>query len=166
MGRHPEERTPDTPTIGHLWPHHRSMARALVEGAQPGELAEIFGFTPGQITRIINSPMFQVELKRLEEMADEVAVSVRQDLRRMAERAVEVLDEQLHRKDVSEKIRQDAAFDVLNRAGYAKKDRPIHVEGDLYATQINQTNVGDMSDGELRDEVIDLIEGDYEEKGD
>lgn len=153
MGMVPQGKTP---TIKHLWPHHRSMARELVFGGlTPGQLAERFNFTPGQITRITNSPMFQLEVARLEsELEQEMDVDVREELQRMAIRAVEILDENMHKKGVDEKVKTRTAMDVLDRAGYGKKTSTT-VGGDVYNTQIN---VNELSDGELRDEVIELIE--------
>ena len=118
----------------------------------------MFNFTQGQITRIINSPMYKLELKRLEEAAEDIAVDVKRDLEHLSRRATEILAEQMHQKAMDEKIRQNAAFGVLDRAGYGKKDRPISVHGDVYNTQITEVNVKEMSDKELRDDVLDLIE--------
>ena len=147
------------PTIKTLWPHHRSMCRAMVAGGlTPGQLATAYGFTPGQITRIINSPMFRLEMERLEEQAEELACDVRADLKKMATRAVEILDERMQQK---ESMPNKDLFGVLDRAGYGVKDGP-KVGGDVKLTQIN---IGELSDKELRDDVMDLIEGDWEEKG-
>lgn len=158
MGRHPEERLPSTPVITHLWPHHRSMARALVEGLRPKDLAESFGFTEGQISRIINSPMFQLEVERLEKYAEDITTDTKKEIARMSVRALEILDEQMHKKDISEQLRQNAAFDILNRAGYSKKERPIHVEGDMINIQHNEIHPEDMTEEQLRDDVLDLLE--------
>lgn len=163
MGRHPD---PDSQlqkelTIGYLWPHHRSMARAMVAGGlQPGQLAKAFGFSEGQVTRIIHSPMFKAELARLEAEAEGIAVDIRADIKKSAEKAIEILDEQLHNEHHDAKLRQRAAFDILDRAGYGKQDRPIRAGGDINITQVN---VKEMSTEKLRDGVMDLIEGqDYE----
>lgn len=148
-----------TPTIKTLWPHHRSMCRAMVAGGlTPGQLATAYGFTPGQITRIINSPMFRLELERLEEQAEELACDVRADLKKMAGRAVEILDERMQQK---EGMPNKDLFGVLDRAGYGKREGPS-AGRDVTLTQIN---IGELSDKELRDDVMDLIEGDWEEKG-
>lgn len=151
-----------TPTIKTLWPHHRSMARAMVAaGLTPMQLAEAYGFTPGQITRIINSPVFKVELARLEGEADEIAVDVRKDLKLLAERAVEILDDQMNKPGVENKLQQQAAFGVLDRSGYGKSDR---IGGDKNIN-ITQINVANLSDKELRDDVLDLVEKeDWEEQ--
>ncbi len=159
MGRVPasDRNEVTTPDITHLWPHHRSMARDMAYlGLTPGQLASAYDFTPAQISRIINSPMFRVELRRLEGMADDVVVDVRADIKRMAVRAVEILDEDMNKVGVDAKLRQKAAFNVLDRAGYGKQDRPIQVGGNLNVTKVD---IREMSDKDLKDEVIDLVEG-------
>lgn len=137
------------------------MARSMVAaGLTPGQLADAYGFTHGQITRIINSPMFRAEVARLEGKADEVAIDVREDIRQLAERAIEVLDDQLNKKGIPEPIRQRAAFDVLDRAGYGSKEKKPGGN----SINLTQINIGELSDKQLKDEVMDLIEGEYEEK--
>ncbi len=159
MGRIPEadRKAVTTPTLAHLWPHHRSMARAMVAaGLTPSQLAIAYGFTAAQISRIINSPMFQVELRRLEGLADETAIDVKADIKRMCVRALETIDEDLNKVGVDARLRQKAAFNVLDRGGYGKQDRPIQVGGDLNVTKVD---IREMSDKDLKDEVIDLVEG-------
>lgn len=138
------------------------MARSLVAGGlTPGELADAYGFSVSHISRIINSPMFLAEVERLEAQADKVAADVREDIRKLAERAIEVLDEQLNMKGIPEQVRQRAAFDVLDRAGYGSKEKRPPGGNSLHLTQIN---VGQLSDTDLKNEVMDLIEGEYEER--
>ena len=130
-------------------------------GLTPGQLAEMYDFTPGQVTRIINSPMFVLIVKRIEEKAEEKASDVRGDLKAMADRAVEVLDEQLNRTTIDSGLQQRAAFGVLDRAGYAKKEGPIRSDRHLHL----HSEAKGMTDKELRDDVMDMVEGDYEESG-
>lgn len=148
-----------TPTIQSLWPHHRSMCRAMVAaGLTPTQLANAYGFSQGQITRIINAPMFRLELARLEEQAEELAVDVRADLKKMAGRAVEILDDRMNKNE----MKDGDLFGILDRAGYGKGDGAgFKAGGDINVTQIN---VGDLSDKELQDDVMNLVEGEWEEK--
>ncbi len=157
MGRHSRGLTP---VIGQLWPHHRSMARAIVGGGlRPGELAASYNMTQGQITRIINSPLFKSELARIEAGADEKARDLREDIKLMSVRAIEVIDQDLASKEVLNVQRQKAAFDILDRAGYGSKKMvgAINVSGDLVAKK----EVKNMSSEELHDDVMGFIEADY-----
>lgn len=148
-----------TPTIKSLWPHHRSMARTMVMGGlTPSQLAALYGFSPSHVTRIINSPMFRAEVARIEEDAEEVAHDVAVELKQLAQRAVEILDDQMNKQGVAEVVRQRAALEVLDRSGYGKKEGVKVPSGGLHVHN-TQINIGEMSDSELRDSVMDAIEG-------
>lgn len=161
MGRPSEGKSP---VIRYLWPHHRSLARAVVAGLKPMELSQIYGFTPSHITRIINSPAFLAEVARLEEDADDKATDVRADIKKMARRAVEVLDEQLNRPGVPEQTRQRAAFDVLDRAGFGAKPTGLPGGSTFNFTKIEKI-VQQSSPEHLKDDVLDLLEVEPSEDG-
>jgi hypothetical protein len=130
------------------------MARMVAAGARPGEIAESFGYSAGQISVISGSPLFKAEVARIESQAEAESVSIRQDLQLMSVRAIEVLDEALETpvegwQDRAKKI--DAAFGVLDRAGYGKKEQPQeHKHLHLHA------EVKKMSDEELLKDVLDM----------
>lgn len=162
MGNHPKGKTK---TVGYLWPHHRSMSRAMVAGGlTPGELAVAYNFTPCQITKIINSPLFQAEVARLEAGQEEETRSLREDILKMSERAIEVIDEDLQIKEAGNKQRQRAAFDILDRAGFGTKKTLVSVKvgGDLVGVK---QEIHNMKSEELHDEVMGMIEAEYEEVG-
>ena len=127
-------------------------------GTTPLQLAEIFGFTPGHISRILQSPLFEAEVARLEAQADMDAVDIGGDLRRMAARCLEILDENLHKNNgISRELQTKTAFDVLDRAGFGKKEQPAkHLH--LHAHEVRK--VEEMSKEELYEDIIDLINED------
>jgi len=141
--------------IGQVRPWHRQMARLVAAGARPGEIAGSFGYTPGQVSRILGSPLFQAEVARMEGQTEDLAVSVREDLQLMSLRAIEVLDASLDEPVESWKERAtliDAAFGVLDRAGYGKKEQPQdHRHLHLHAAAVKE-----MSNEELLKNVIDV----------
>lgn len=156
MGAHSQNLTP---TIGQLWPHHRSMARMFLEGLQPGEVALITGFSPGQVTRILHSPLFEAELARLESQAEIEIVSVGNELKKMAVRAIEVLDENLQAENISRELKTKTAFDVLDRSGHIKKaDLQRHLHLHAHAHQ----KVQEMEQIELYEAVEDMLNEDEE----
>ncbi len=155
MGRIPTGKSGEAHGIGYLWPHHRAMARDLIAGFTPGEVADKSGFTAAQITRICQSPLFIAELNRLAAQAEDTAVDVHEDFRRMSTRAAEILDENLHGEGISRGLKTKTAFDVLDRAGYAKRDKPqLH----LHAHAHEVRKVAEMDKDELYEEIIDLVE--------
>lgn len=148
-----------TPTISQLWPHHRSMARMFLEGMQPGEVALATGFSPGQVTRILHSPLFEAELARLESQAEQETVTVAGELKRMALRAVEVLDENLQAENISRELKTKSAFDVLDRSGHSKRidpQRHLHLHAHAHK------KVGEMEQVELYEAVEDMLQEDEE----
>jgi len=163
MGRHAVQNRDlvTTPTLERMYPHQRSIVRMVVAGMRPHEIAEKTGYSQSQVSVIINSPCFLAEWNRLSNVADFDAAGVKQQLGMMADRALEVLDEDLHIEERGNKARQSAARDVLDRLGFGTKKpaTTIKVEGDL----VNKKEVKELSDEELLDEVMDLVEGDYEE---
>lgn len=125
------------------------------------EVAESFGYTPAQVSKILGSPLFCAEVARIESTTEDEAVSIREDLQFMSHRAIEVLDEGLDADVQSwqERSRRvEVAFGVLDRAGYGKKEQPQeHKHLHLHA------EVKNMSDEELLKNVLDVTSSEVEE---
>lgn len=101
-----------------LRPQHRAMARAMLAGALPKDLAIRYGMTLSSLTRIINSPLFKLEYYRLENSLENMVVDeVRQDLESLRPRAVEVIAEELVAQQASAR-RTKCAFDLLDRTDF------------------------------------------------
>ena len=111
--------------IQQVRPWHRALARAVASGMRPGEICAAYGYTPAWITRIMETPLFQAEVARIESLAEIQAVDVREDLNSMAPRAVEVIDECLDGED--KKLKFEAAKDVLDRTGHHKNTQNLHL---------------------------------------
>ena len=154
MGRVQEGRSPGD--LQDLREHHLSMARSFVcGGLTPRQLARAFHFTDGQISRIIQTPIFKAECKRLREKMEADAIDFGKRLRGMVPRALEVLEDDLNAEvegsPATRALRQKAGFAVLNRTGFHEKTEEVgRPQGDTYnIVQINQ-----MSDDELREKVM------------
>ena len=141
-----------------LKPHHHSMARMVAVGLPPGEIAALTGFSPGQISKIQGSPLFQAAVARLSEGIEEAAVaSVQEELRGLAPRAVEVLDEDLNFMPTctqDRKVRQAAAIDILNRTGYKIPERVEHAHAHILK------DARDMPTEQLATDILDVINAD------
>lgn len=152
MGHLPEGKSPQ---IQHLWPHHRSMVRAAFEGARPGDLSEAFGMTEGQISRIMNSPLFQAELSRLEAEADIALTEARRNLKVLAGRSVELISEEMETLSTAEswperRLKIKTCFDVLDRVKVVPDAPQVNIHQHLHA------HVEKMSDNELFRDVMEL----------
>ncbi len=166
MGRIQEHKSPAV-RIDQLRPHHRSIVRALVAGITPGQIAISFGFTFAYISKLIQNPLLEAEVARLERNADENACDLHEDLRVMRARSLEVLDEDLHIDPTelqARAIRNRTAQDMLDRTGVRKQDRPIVPPGGTLNLQQTIVNIEGMSEKELREDVMDLIEEDVEDE--
>ena len=169
MGRIPEGTQEEggykSPSVRYMWPHHKSMARLFIEGAQPSQIAQITGFSLGQISRILGSPAFQIELNRLAEQADANAVDVAQLLHDHAPRAAAVLIEDTYQEvegdPKARASRQAAAKDILDRTGFAKQSEPSRV-GDLNLTQVN---IKELSTQDLFSQVMEIASGSAKHSG-
>lgn len=138
------------------------MARYVAVGVPNHELALQFGMTESQITRIVNSPVFIAEVQRLTDQIDEEVVDIRKDLERMAPRAVEVLDEQLNYPGTDDKVRQRAAFDVLDRCGHGVNKPNQGGNRSLTLVKIDKI-VNNTTKEEIKDDVLELIDLQTEE---
>jgi len=156
-GQYTDDLSYRSPHIQNLKPHHQHMARLVACGASPGDLAAITGFSSGQISRILASPLFQAVVARLTGQIEETAVyNVRQELEQLANKAVEIIAEDLHRpvsSHVERVQRTRVAFDVLDRAGYGKKEQP---NLNLHLHKHDVREVSNMGTDELLQDVLDL----------
>ena len=144
--------------INYLHPHHRSMARMVAtQGARNKDLCAIFGFTPGQISAIMNSPLFKVEVARLEALTEESEVNVRRDLVALQGRAVEVIAEDLFSEE--RKLRSNTAFEILDRTGHGK-NAPVQKHEHKHLHAHAHKNIDDMDKREVYEEVMNLISED------
>lgn len=144
-----------SPQISHLWPHHRSMVRAAFEGARPKELAEAYGMTESQISCVINSPIFQAELNRLEAEAELALTEARRNLKFLAEKSVHLVSEELERLSEADsfperKLKLRTCFDVLDRIKVNPETPQLHLHQHAHA------HIESMSDKELLHDVLDL----------
>lgn len=119
--------------IESLSPLYRGMARAQLAGATPATLADRFGLSPPRISEIIHSPLYQAELRRLEEMLVDATIdTVKTQMEGLRPRAVEVIAEELMTTSPSSR-RTKCAFDLLDRTDFYPR-RPA----DALPININQ----------------------------
>jgi hypothetical protein len=111
-------------------PRHRALMRRLVAGMTLTDACTDIGFSISRASLIVNSPLFQEEMKRMEgEVAKEFAEAEAQRptdptrivLSESAETAARTLKGAL--SDENPTVRVSAAKDILDRTGYAKEDK-------------------------------------------
>ena len=111
-------------------PRHRALMRRLVGGMSLSDACTDIGFSISRASLIVNSPLFQAEMKTMEaEVAKEFQEAEAQRptdptrivLSESAETAARTLKGAL--SDENPTIRVSAAKDILDRTGYAKEDK-------------------------------------------
>lgn len=113
-----------------LVPRHRALMRRLVAGMRLKDACEDIGFCLSRASVIVNSPMFQEEMRKMEQevnhqfaqaegnRAVDITKSLLSDSSEIAARTLRgALD------DASATVRISAAKDILDRTGYAKEDK-------------------------------------------
>jgi len=113
-----------------ITPRHRALMRRLVAGMSLSDACNDIGFSISRASIIVNSPLFQEEMKRMEgevekgfveAEADRSIDPVRKALSESSAKAAATLDGAL--SDENAVVRVSAAKDILDRTGYAKEDK-------------------------------------------
>lgn len=113
-----------------MTPRHRALMRRLVSGMSLTAACNDIGFSISRASLIINSPLFQAEMKTMEaEVAKEFAEAEAQrptdptriELSEASITAAKTLKGALN--DENAMVRVSAAKDILDRTGYAKEDK-------------------------------------------
>ena len=111
-------------------PRHRALMRRLVSGMNLSNACDDLGFSLPRASVIVNSPLFQAEMKEMEkELSDKFIESeaskesdpTRLELMESREIAAKTLRSALD--DENPHVRITAAKDILDRTGYAKEDK-------------------------------------------
>ena len=113
-----------------ITPRHRALMRKLVAGVKLGDACDDIGFSISRASVVVNSPLFQEEMQRMqvelkekfvEAEAEKSSDSTREVLSDATEKAAKTLNGALDDMNVVARI--SAAKDILDRAGYAKEDK-------------------------------------------
>jgi len=103
------------------------IIRAHLQGMSKAAICKEFKMAPGTLKRIMDSPLYKQRISALQDQIDEKTTSrmasdpVREVLAGAALRAAQENVAFLDSSD--DKIRQASIWDILDRAGYPKKQR-------------------------------------------
>ncbi len=135
--------------LGYIRPYHKEIARRLVLGEKAVDISKSIGIGESRLSIIVNSPLFKLEVKRLEEMRDNGVADVQQTLREISPIALEVIERTMH-SAASPTLRFSAAQDVLDRAGFGKTSKVI-------STISGNVTHSNLSEAELRQLVVERV---------
>jgi len=135
--------------LGYIRPYHREIARRLVLGQRQSDICRDLGMTPGRMSIIVNSPLFKIEIKKLERERDEGVGDISRTLQELSPLALEVVERTMYQAE-SHRLRFDAAESVLDRAGHSRINKSdINVTGNV--------NHSGMTEDELRKLVSERV---------
>lgn len=100
---------------------HREIMRRILEGANEVTIAEEMGMSRVAVSLVITSQLFREELLKLEAKRDDGVI---QRAETLSGEALDVLKTQM-RSARSESVRNRAANDILDRAGYSKIEKKL-----------------------------------------
>lgn len=130
------------------------------------DLARIYNMHPSQVSIIVNSPIFEAELARLEADVEENICDVREDIRLLVPRATQVIKEELYKEDDSidkpmtlaeRKMRLGVALDILDRDS-GKKKHSESAAKELHFHDHKEIHISSLSTEELQRDVFSLLE--------
>ena len=98
------------------------------------------------MSMIVNSPLFKLEVKKLERERDASTTDVTRQIREAAPDAIEQLQRTMYTAK-SQRLRFDAAKDILDRAGYNMVQKVATV----------QVSTDGMQDSELKELLVKRI---------
>ena len=128
---------------------HKKMAREMiVQGLRPTEMAIQFSYSPMQVSRIINSPVYKRYADRIsKELLSEIKLKVIREMHLLSDKALEILDETLNSDDLHPRYRIKVALEVIDRIG-------VHKNADIkedhkHLHYHDHKDISKMSDDEL-----------------
>jgi len=109
--------------IQNLSARHKKLAQEMiVQGLRPSELARIFNYSPMQISRIINSPVFKRYADYISrELLSEIKAKVNRDMHLLSDKALQTLNHTLNSEEIHARLKIKVALEVLDRIGVRKK---------------------------------------------
>lgn len=131
---------PDKPYQPEKWTGvHRRIVSLSESGYRNYEIAELVGLTPSRISIILNDPRADIERRTFAKKVVEQVQDIQLKIALHAEEALEEIVDEMRNAE-SAKIRQTAAFGILDRAGYSpvKKTQEIEKAPSLPAGMLDQ----------------------------
>ncbi len=137
--------------LKYIRPHHREIARRLVMCQSLAEIGGALGISPTRVSGITKSPLFKLELKKLEEIRDKGVTDVRDSFAEASPGAVDII-ERLMYNGSTESLRLKAAETILDRAGHGSISR-----GKVEIDQKVHISHSELTERELRELVLKRV---------
>lgn len=142
--------------LSYIRPYHREIARRLVLGQTQAQISRSLGIGQATLSILVNSPLFKMEVRRLEQERDSSTVDVTKTLRELSPIALETVERTMYSAK-NERLRFEAATDILDRSGFGKQSK-MTIDSSI------NINYSTMSDEELRLLALERMKRITEEK--
>lgn len=145
-------------SLGEIRPIHREIARRLVVGQKPSEVRASLGLSSSRFSIITNSPLFKVEVKKLEMQRDQGVVDVTKTFKELSPIAIEQIERIMYvTKD--EHLKVKCAESILDRAGYGKVTKTdVNISGTVTHSTLTKDEIRQL----IRDR-LDRMKADDED---
>lgn len=113
---------------------HRAILRRIILGESNREIGEALEMSVQVVHEIVTSPLFLAERTRAEEGIVERVTDVKARILRLAEPAVDVMENILRGRatmDGNTNLERLTAQDILDRAGFGKIEKKIIAKADI-----------------------------------
>ena len=100
---------------------HREIARQLMTGRKPKDIAASLNITPQTVSNVRNAPQVREHLEELHEGRDEEAKKLRDKVQKIVPVAVDILHEIMTDEDKKDEVRVRAALGILS-SGMPKQE--------------------------------------------
>jgi len=121
--RIPRREIPAQPLL-HLWERHKELARKIVAGQKPIEIAKDFNMSTSRISIIMNSPAFKKYVGSLRERVEIGLVDIRKEINKGAQSGVglllKLMSDDTKTVDDTQKFKSKLALEFLDRDGHGK----------------------------------------------
>jgi hypothetical protein len=109
-------------SLSELHERHHEIARRLVLGQKPKDIAEDLKLSYASVVNVKNLPVVQEQIALLSGARDSEVVDVAKQIRELAPECVRILKEDILECDdnsVSKSLKAKTCFDILDRAGHS-----------------------------------------------
>lgn len=137
---------------------HRLVVLMSAAGWKNKDIAQHMGFSQSRVSVILNDPRARGVLREESKKVAEGLDDVRRRLEILSREAVDELEDELHEVE-DPRVRQRAAFGILDRAGYGKTEKKEVRHGTLDeedSSQIAQA-LRESSSGETVDADYEIV---------
>lgn len=153
--RHPDPTKPVAQPIRYLWERHHEIARRVVAGERPKDIAADMAITEPRLSVILNSPLMRERIEYLRDQADGLTIDIRRRLSWLAQQSMDVLEKAIEQKtedgglSLLQKVR--VGQDVLDRAGHGKVTITRGEHAHLHMTSDDLREMKDRVNGKSTD---------------